>query len=88
MSFWENTRKPVGLGGKLMVSLMNLGHSPVAWWGLRFLNVAPDAKVLDLSLIHICIEQAVDQLLRLEAARRGQHQQNRERQTDVYKRPP
>ena len=31
MSFWENTRKPVGLGGKLMVSLMNLGHSPVAW---------------------------------------------------------
>ena len=47
MSFWENTRKPVGLGGKLMVSLMNLGHSPVAWWGLRFLNVAPDAKVLD-----------------------------------------
>ena len=26
MSFWENTRKPVGLGGKLMVSLMNLGH--------------------------------------------------------------
>ena len=47
MSFLENTRKPVGLGGKLMVSLMNLGHSPVAWWGLRFLNVAPDAKVLD-----------------------------------------
>ena len=46
MSFFENTRKPVGLGGKLMVSLMNLGHSPVAWWGLRFLNVAPDAKVL------------------------------------------
>ncbi|MEI3406129.1 MAG: class I SAM-dependent methyltransferase [Christensenellales bacterium] len=47
MSFWENTRKPVGLGGKLMVSLMNLGHSPVARWGFRFLNVAPDAKVLD-----------------------------------------
>ena len=41
MSFWENTRKPEGLGGKLMVSLMNLGHSPVARWGFR------------LSLIHI-----------------------------------
>ena len=26
MSFWENTRKPEGLGGKLMVILMNLGH--------------------------------------------------------------
>ena len=47
MSFFENTRKPVGLGGKIMVSLMNLGHSPVARWGLQFLKPAPDAKVLD-----------------------------------------
>lgn len=47
MSFFENTRKPVGLGGKLMVAMMNLGHSPVARWGLQFLNAAPDAKVLD-----------------------------------------
>ena len=46
MSFFENTRKPVGLGGKLMVAMMNLGHSPVAWWGLQFLKLAPDAKVL------------------------------------------
>ena len=30
-----------------MVALMNLGHSPVARWGLRFLKPAPDAKVLD-----------------------------------------
>ena len=47
MSFFENTRNPVGLGGKIMVALMNLGHSPVARWGLRFLEPAPDAKVLD-----------------------------------------
>ena len=47
MSFFENTRKPTGLGGKLMVAMMNLGHRPVARWGLRFLNAAPDAKVLD-----------------------------------------
>ena len=47
MSFFENTRKPVGLGGKLMVTMMNLGHSPVVRWGLQFLNAAPDAKVLD-----------------------------------------
>ena len=47
MSFFENTRKPVGFGGKLMVALMNLGHSPVARWGLRFLELTPDAKVLD-----------------------------------------
>ena len=47
MSFFENTRKPVGLGGKIMVALMNLGHSPVARWGLRFLELTSDAKVLD-----------------------------------------
>ena len=47
MSFFENTRNPVGLGGKIMVAMMNLGHSPVARWGLRFLELTPDAKVLD-----------------------------------------
>ena len=39
MSFFENTRNPVGIGGKIMVALMNLGHSPVARWGLRFLSL-------------------------------------------------
>ena len=47
MSFFENPRKPVGLGGKLMVAMMNLGHSPVAQWGFRFLELPLDAKVLD-----------------------------------------
>ena len=47
MSFFENTRKPIGLGGKIMVTMMNLGHRPVARWGLRFLELTPDAKVLD-----------------------------------------
>ena len=47
MSFFENTRKPVGLAGKIMVAMMNLGHGPVARWGLQFLEFAPDAKVLD-----------------------------------------
>ena len=26
MSFFENTRKPVGLGGKIMVAMMNVGQ--------------------------------------------------------------
>ena len=30
MSFFENTRKPVGFGGKLMVAMMNVGHGAVA----------------------------------------------------------
>ena len=47
MSFFENTRKPMGLGGKIMVAMMNLGHSPVARWGLCFLELTLDAKVLD-----------------------------------------
>ena len=47
MSFLENTRKRVGFGGKIMVAMMNVGHSAVARWGLQFLNAAPDAKVLD-----------------------------------------
>ena len=52
MSFFENTRKPVGFGGKIMVAMMNVGHSDVARWGLQFLNAAPDAKVLDkLSIV-------------------------------------
>ena len=37
MSFFENTRKPVGFGGKIMVAMMNVGHSAVARWGLQFL---------------------------------------------------
>ena len=47
MSFFENTRKPVGFGGKIMVAMMNFGHSAMAEWGLNFLQPAPDAMVLD-----------------------------------------
>lgn len=69
MSFFENTRKPVGLGGKLMVAMMNLGHGPVARWGLRFLRLASNAKVLDCgcggganifaSILHMAIGMTV-----------------------------
>ena len=47
MSFFENTRKPVGFSGKIMVAMMNFGHSAMAEWGLHFLQPAPDAMVLD-----------------------------------------
>lgn len=47
MSFIENTRKPMGLGGRMMVSVMNLGHRSLAAWGLRFLKLPADANVLD-----------------------------------------
>ena len=47
MSFIENTRRPSGLGGKIMVSMMNIGHRALARWGFRFLKLPEDAKVLD-----------------------------------------
>ena len=47
MSFFENTRKPEGLGGKMMVSMMNVGHRALAEWGFQFLSPARDAEVLD-----------------------------------------
>lgn len=30
MGFFQNTAKPIGFGGKLMVKLMNIGHAKVA----------------------------------------------------------
>ena len=48
MSFFENTRKPVGLGGKIMVAMMNVGHSAMAAWGLRFLQPAPDVDTVEM----------------------------------------
>ena len=50
MSFFENTRKPVGLGGKIMVAMMNFGHSAMAAWGLHFLQPAPGCHGAGLRL--------------------------------------
>ena len=47
MSFFENTRKPTGLGGKVMLNMMNLFHAPLADWGMEFLPLSSNAKVLD-----------------------------------------
>ena len=47
MSFFENTRKPEGFGGRIMLSMMNLGHRALAGWGLSFLPAQKDAAALD-----------------------------------------
>ena len=39
MSFFENTRKPVGLGGKIMVAMMNVGHSAMQRGGCVFCSL-------------------------------------------------
>lgn len=49
--FFQNTCKPVGSSGKLMVRMMNKGHSALADWGLSHLpmeELPSAAKTLDI----------------------------------------
>ena len=48
MSFFENTRKPQGFGGKIMVTMMNSGHSVMAEWGLKHIQMAENSYILDI----------------------------------------
>jgi len=45
---FQNTRKPEGIGGKLMLSMMNIGHNANALWGLSHLEIPPAARILDI----------------------------------------
>ncbi len=47
MSFFQNACKPDGLGGKLMVKVMNSGHTPLAQWGFSKLTVGDGLEILD-----------------------------------------
>ena len=47
MSFLDNTRKPAGFGGRLMVSMMNAGHQGLTRWGLSQLPQAQYREILD-----------------------------------------
>ena len=48
MGFFENTRKPQGFGGRIMVKMMNTGHSKLAKWGFTKIYTKLDSKVLDI----------------------------------------
>ncbi len=48
MSFFQNTCKPKGLGGSLMVNMMNIGHSPMAEWGLKHIKINKNDISLDV----------------------------------------
>ena len=48
MNFFENTRKPQGFGGRIMVKMMNSGHSKLAKWGFTKIYAKSNAKVLDI----------------------------------------
>ena len=47
MSFFQNACKPDGFGGKVMVKVMNGGHSALARWGFSKLDTHADWTVLD-----------------------------------------
>ena len=47
-TIFNNTGKPQGLLGKMMVSSMNSGHAGVADWGMGFLDVPAPASIADL----------------------------------------
>mgnify|MGYP000086222059 FL=1 len=48
MSFFQNTCKPKGIGGKIMVNMMNAGHSSMAEWGFTHMEIQSDNVCLDI----------------------------------------
>ena len=48
MSFFQNTCKPKGFGGNLMVNMMNIGHSSMAEWGFKHIKIHDDDISLDI----------------------------------------
>lgn len=52
MGFFQNTRKPQGMGGRIMLKSMNIGHAGVADWGIGLgltgAHLPHDARILDV----------------------------------------
>ena len=48
MSIKDNFGNPKGLLGKLMLSGMNMGHSPMAKWGFTQFAVPAEGKIVDI----------------------------------------
>lgn len=48
MSIYQNTCKPVGMCGRIMLSMMNSGHESLSCWGFSHIHVSTDASVLDI----------------------------------------
>lgn len=46
--FFQNTRKPKGFGGRLMLSIMNIGHNKLALWGLSQVKIPPAGEILEI----------------------------------------
>ena len=51
MSFFQNTCKPKGFAGKIMVNMMNTGHAALAEWGLTHIKIRNDDSVWILAAV-------------------------------------
>ncbi len=47
-SFYQNARRPEGIGGRLILSKMNVLHNANALWGLSHIEIPPTARILDI----------------------------------------
>lgn len=47
-SFFQNTCKPEGIGGKMMVAMMNNGHAAMAQWGFSHVQILDGTEILDI----------------------------------------
>ena len=48
MSFFQNTCKPKGIGGKIIVNMMNTGHSSMAEWEFTHIEIRNNYTCLDI----------------------------------------
>ena len=48
MTIFQNTCKPEGVCGKIMLNMMNRGHATMAAWGFKHISVDEDAVSLDV----------------------------------------
>ena len=62
MSFFQNTCKPKGIGGKIMVHMMNTGHSSMAEWGFTHIEIRNDYRCLDIGVGANCIYPIIGQM--------------------------
>jgi SAM-dependent methyltransferase len=46
--FFLNTKNPKGTGGSIMLWFMNWGHGKMAKWGLQYLNIRDNERILDI----------------------------------------
>ena len=47
-NFIRNARKPVGVGGSIILWTMNWGHGYLVRWGFPYLNISPSSHILDI----------------------------------------